>query len=124
MTWSREVFSKNLNYFMSIKGVSQKELAEIVGVSKSTMNEWCTGKKYPRIDKIETLANYFGILKSDLIENKSEEQKEMQKKNNVKSDIALRLFDDDLFLSIVEDLNKLDDTQLLSIKQMLAAFLK
>ena len=29
-------------------------------------------KKYPRIDKIEILANYFGILKSDLIEEVSE----------------------------------------------------
>jgi hypothetical protein len=28
-------------------------------------------KKYPRIDKIEFMANYFGINKSDLIENKN-----------------------------------------------------
>ena len=27
-------------------------------------------KKYPRIDRIEIMADYFGILKSDLIEEK------------------------------------------------------
>ena len=53
---------------MDEKGKSQKEIAEIVGVSAPTVSEWLSCKKYPRIDKIEILANYFGILKSDLIE--------------------------------------------------------
>jgi repressor LexA len=49
-------------------GRDQKEIADVVGVAPSTFNEWVKAKKYPRIDKIEILANYFGILKSDLIE--------------------------------------------------------
>ena len=69
---NREVFAKNLSYYVERSGREQKELAEIVGVVPSTFNEWTKGKKYPRIDKIEKLANYFGILKSDLIEEKKE----------------------------------------------------
>ena len=80
MAWSKEVFAKNLRYYMESRGKSQKELAEIVGVSAPTVNDWLKAKKYPRIDKIEIMANYFGILKSDLIEEKSIEHKEMQKK--------------------------------------------
>lgn len=57
---------------MERHGKTQKELAEIVGVSAPTVNDWISAKKYPRIDKIEILANYFGILKSDLIEDKTE----------------------------------------------------
>lgn len=72
MAWSKEVFAKNLRYYMESRGKNQKELAEIVGVSAPTMNEWLKAKKYPRIDKIEILAKYFGILKSDLIEDKKE----------------------------------------------------
>ena len=72
MAWSKEVFAKNLRYYMESRGKNQKELAEIVGVSAPTMNDWLKAKKYPRIDKIEILANYFGILKSDLIEDKKE----------------------------------------------------
>lgn len=68
--WSKEVFAKNLRYYLERSGKSQKELAEIVGVSAPTINDWIKGKKYPRIDKIEILADYFGILKSDLIEEK------------------------------------------------------
>jgi transcriptional regulator with XRE-family HTH domain len=54
-------------------GRDQKEVAEVLGVAPSTFNEWMKAKKYPRIDKIEMLANYFGILKSDLIEKVSED---------------------------------------------------
>lgn len=71
MSWSKEVFARNLRYYMESRGKTQKELAAIVGVSAPTMNDWLKAKKYPRIDKIEILANYFGILKSDLIEEKT-----------------------------------------------------
>lgn len=67
---NKETFSKNLLYYVKVSGRDQKEIAEYVGVAPSTFNEWIKGKKYPRIDKVEKLANYFGILKSDLIEEK------------------------------------------------------
>ena len=65
---NKETFARNLSYYIDKHGIEQKELAEIVGVAPSTFNAWVKAKKYPRIDKIERLANYFGILKSDLIE--------------------------------------------------------
>ncbi len=75
--WSKEVFAKNLKRYMDEAMVNQKELSDIVGVSASTLNEWLSAKKYPRIDKIERLATYFGILKSDLIEDKSPVHRKM-----------------------------------------------
>ena len=65
---NKEIFGKNLAYYVEQSGREQREIAEIIGVAPSTFNEWVKGRKYPRIDKIEALANYFGILKSDLIE--------------------------------------------------------
>ena len=69
---NKEVFAKNLTMYLELSGRSQREMAEIVGVSSSTFNDWTKGRKYPRIDKIEFLANYFGIKKSDLIEEHKE----------------------------------------------------
>lgn len=69
---NKEIFARNLSYFVKRSGRDQKEIAEIVGVAPSTFNEWVKAKKYPRIDKVEILANYFGIQKSDLIEQKEE----------------------------------------------------
>lgn len=71
--WSRDIFAKNLRYYLSISGKTQKELAQIIGVSAPTMHEWCAGKKTPRMDKVQKLANYFGILNSDLIEDKQKQ---------------------------------------------------
>ena len=67
---NKETFAKNLVYYLNISGREQKEVANEIGVATSTFNDWTKGKKYPRIDKIEMLANYFRIKKSDLIEDK------------------------------------------------------
>lgn len=122
MAWSKEVFARNLRYYMDSRGKNQKELAEIVGVSAPTMNDWLKAKKYPRIDKIEILSNYFGILKSDLIEEKTEEHREMQKKNDILSDIVIKMRTDDEFMGLVEMLYKLDNDKIKSVKSLLSAF--
>ena len=70
---NKEIFAKNLAYYLARSGRDQKEVAETLGVAPSTFNEWMKAKKYPRIDKIEMLANYFGVLKSDLIEEVRED---------------------------------------------------
>lgn len=116
---NKEVFAKNLAYYVERSGRSQKELSEVVGVATSTFNDWMKAKKYPRIDKIEILANYFGILKSDLIEEKSDEHREMQKKNDALSDIVIRLQTDDMFFSVVEALYKQDEKKLSGILALL-----
>ena len=120
--WSKEVFAKNLKMYMERNGKTQKELSEIVGVSAPTMNDWIKAKKYPRIDKIEILANYFGILKSDLIEEKSGEYREMQKKNDILADITLKVLGDEELFSIMESISKLNHEQRKALKVVLGAF--
>jgi transcriptional regulator with XRE-family HTH domain len=121
---NKEVFSENLKLYMARSGKSQKELAEYLGVSPAAFNEWIKAKKYPRIDKIEKLANYFGILKSDLIEQRSPEREEMQKKNDVLSDIILKLNEDMELLSMVETLANLGFEQRQAVKPVLNALAK
>ena len=75
---NKEIFAKNLVYYLSVSGREQKEVAEKIGVATSTFNDWTKGKKYPRIDKIELLANYFRIKKSDLIEDKATAPDQLQ----------------------------------------------
>ena len=120
MAWSKEVFAKNLRYYMDSRGKNQKELAEIVGVSAPTVNDWLKAKKYPRIDKIEIMSNYFGILKSDLIEEKTQEHREMQKKNDAIKDIILELRKDEVFLSICKSVYNMDNEK----RSSLLTFLK
>ena len=73
---NKNVFSINLKRYMQEKGKSRKEVSEALGVSYYTFSDWVNGKKYPRMDKVEKLANYFGVLKSDLIEDKQKQSTE------------------------------------------------
>lgn len=68
---NKAVFAKNLSNQMNRKKIDRKKLCADLGFKYSTISEWLAGRKYPRIDKIELLARYFGILKSDLIEDKT-----------------------------------------------------
>lgn len=67
---NKNIFAENLNYYMDLHQKSRREVSEALDVSYYTFTDWVKGKKYPRMDKVEMLANYFGILKSDLIEEK------------------------------------------------------
>lgn len=120
--WSRKVFSQNLQRYIAESGKTQKELSDIIGVSAPTFNEWVSGKKFPRIDKIQKLADYFGVLKSDLIEEKMTEEKE--KDNEILADIIVRMRMDDEFRSLVESIYLLDSDKIQGVKQLLQAFSK
>lgn len=67
---NKEVFSRNLRALMERFGKERKQVCEDLDFKYTTFADWYNGKKYPRIDNIEKLARYFGVLKSDLIEDK------------------------------------------------------
>lgn len=125
---NKSVISKNLTYYVERSGKTQKELSEIVGVATSTFNDWMKGKKYPRIDKIEILANYFGILKSDLIEDRDKKSSpdELQLSEGEKKWLKLyhQLSNDtrDIFVNMVTEFDKLpDDSQQLLLSAIRVA---
>ena len=64
----KEVFSKNLSYYISLFEKTQKEVAAAISVSPQTFNTWTQGIALPRMGKIQLLANYFNINKSDLLD--------------------------------------------------------
>lgn len=73
---NKNIFAKNLNKYMSLHNKTRRDVCKDLGFSYYTYSDWCNGKKYPRMDKVEMLAGYFGILKSDLIEDKAEDDKQ------------------------------------------------
>lgn len=69
----KKIFSKNLNYYMELNGKNQSDLINDLGFNKSAVSTWCNGIRLPRMDKVEALAKYFGINRSDLIEEKPDD---------------------------------------------------
>lgn len=64
----KNIFSANLNNMLLVSKKTQKEVADAIGVSPQTFNTWCQGIALPRMGKLQALADYFGVKKSDLIE--------------------------------------------------------
>ena len=71
---NKEIFSKNLRKYIEISGKDRKDIAKELGYSYSTFTDWYNGNVYPRIDRIEKIANYFGVKKSDLIEEHNDDE--------------------------------------------------
>ena len=84
------IFSKNLKKYMELNQKEQIDLINDLGFNKSAVSTWCNGTRLPRMDKVNALAEYFGINRSDLIEDKSE-QKEPELTSRDEKDIAKRL---------------------------------
>ena len=64
----KKIFAKNLLKYLALSGKSQKEVADKIEVSPQTFNTWCQGIALPRMGKIQLLADYFHINKSDLLD--------------------------------------------------------
>lgn len=121
---NKKVLAKNLSFYIERSGKDRRELAEAWGFPYSTVTEWINGRKYPRIDKIEKMADYFGIQKSDLIEEKIEVpmSKEAQKKSDAIVDITVRLHSDKDFFMFVDSVNKLTAEQFERAKGLMNLF--
>ena len=70
---NREIFSRNLRALMESRGRDRGQVCADLGLKYTTFTDWYKGVKYPRIDKIEQLARYFGVSKSALIEESDDE---------------------------------------------------
>ena len=66
---NKEIMAKNIQYYMDKYGKTRQDMCEALGVKYTTFTDWVKGNSYPRIDKIELMANYFGISKADLVED-------------------------------------------------------
>ena len=67
----REIFAKNFRKYVDGSGKTQREIAKALGYSYTTVNTWYRGAALPNAAKIQTIADYFGIGKSDLLDESS-----------------------------------------------------
>ncbi len=65
---NKKAMSKNIKKYMAVNNVDRMKLSRDLKIKYSTLSDWINEKTYPRIDKIELMANYFNVTKADLIE--------------------------------------------------------
>ena len=70
---NKEIMAKNIRHYMEKYNKTRQEMCDALGVKYTTFTDWVKGNSYPRIDKIELMANYFGISKADLVEDRNDD---------------------------------------------------
>lgn len=65
---NKEIMAKNIKRLMNLHNKDRTDICRDLGFKYTTFTDWINGNTYPRIDKIEMMANYFGVNKSDLVE--------------------------------------------------------
>ncbi|GEP75041.1 helix-turn-helix domain-containing protein [Weissella thailandensis] len=86
---SKQIFADNLRYYMNKNGKNGINIIDDLNIKNSTFYNWLSAETYPRIDKIELLADYFGITKADLVEDRTKTNKKSTGKEPVDLDKAL-----------------------------------
>ena len=95
MDQHKRIFAENLRRYLEKAEKSQTDLQRYMGVSSSTVSDWIRGMKMPRMDKIQSICNWLGIQKSDLLEEKSfDSPEEGYYTNPETARIAQEVFDD------------------------------
>ena len=74
---NNEIFVRNVKRYLTLTGRTQKEVATAIGVTTGTFCDWMNYRAYPRMNKLQALADYFGVKKSDLIDDVSETEEDL-----------------------------------------------
>ena len=71
---NKEIMANNIKRLLEERDMTQTDLCNALNLKQMTVSDWCNAKTYPRIDKNEMMANFFGVSKADLVEEpKSDE---------------------------------------------------
>ena len=73
---NKQIMARNIQRYMDQRDISRQQLCDALDIKYTTLRDWLKGITYPRIGKVEAMANYFGCEKSDLIEDKKEKSTE------------------------------------------------
>ena len=117
----KSVFQKNLLKYLQLNNKTQKEVADAINVSPQTFNTWCQGIALPRMGKVQLLADYFHINKSDLIEDKSdtEESPEPYYISDDARELAQFMFENPEYKVLFDASRKVRKEDIEFVKQMI-----
>lgn len=66
-SWTKESLSVSLKRLLKESGHTMADMSRTLGISFTTISDWVNGRKYPRPENLDRLANYFGVTTSMLL---------------------------------------------------------
>lgn len=93
----QKIFVENLKRILKEKKCLASELAEGIGVRKSTVSNWMNGLSLPRMDKINKICGFLNVERSELFED--------TKKNNSHDDVPVKNSSSHIIKNIPKDID-------------------
>lgn len=78
-----DILVKNLMFYLKKLDLTQTEFAREMGYPETTVSNWFNKNTYPRPDKIQDMANYFGVRRTDLTENNEVQQAPLKNAHSI-----------------------------------------
>ena len=66
------VFRDNLNYYLGVSGLQQKELAEHLNISPVAVHKWLSGKSFPTLEKLDAICDCLNVSRFQLVMERTE----------------------------------------------------
>lgn len=114
---NKEIMAANILKYMDRKGVTKQQLCDDLDFKYTTFVDWINAVTYPRMPKIEAMANYFGIKKSDLIEEKSVNER-IEEDPVRMAELHFEMIEDVDFTDLFEDFKKLTKEEKQMVKKI------
>lgn len=67
-TKEKQVFANNLKYLLKKKGLKYTDFAKAINIKYTTVLDWVNARTFPRIEKLDIIAKYFNVQKSELLD--------------------------------------------------------
>jgi transcriptional regulator with XRE-family HTH domain len=119
---NKEVFAENFNYYLKRTGERKVDIARALNVSACAVSDWTKLRSYPRMDKVQMLAEHWGIEMSDLVEKHTFENKNYARKEAHK--LSAELISDKDTLELYALIKKLSPSHKDMVKTLVMSLLK
>lgn len=113
----RHIFSTRLKLAISHSGSNQKELADMMGVRRATVNDWCNGRTFPGFDTVDEIAETLNVSSSWFFAGESSD---LASKKNELIEYVSSSKNEPLIEALINIVNNAQDINLL--KDMLERF--
>ena len=84
-----EIFLK----LLKAKGCSAYQVSKATGIAQSTLSDWKNGKSIPKADKIQKIADFFGVSAEYLMTGNEGEEGKKYYLNDETAEMAQKLFE-------------------------------
>lgn len=116
---NKEIMAKNIKRLMDLHRKERSDICKDLGFKYTTFTDWINGKTYPRINKIEMMANYFGVSKSELVEDKSIDTDNSYYLNDDAREMAQFMFDNPEYKVLFDATRNVKKEDIEFVKEMI-----